>query len=219
MTTRAHGGARSRNFAVFALFGHVGGAALLGLACLILFPPLALLAAFGGGALAGWLGIALGALVLSDGDVRAADSALPPRRPWIMIAAGAVASVVVCTASLVLISRGGFLDGSPCQELGGGRAMHMSTVVTVLPAQYTCVYSDGVLALVSPAALATLTLIALAGAAAIAYALWALRADAAESHTRYLAVPVAAFLALYGVLGVVALLVPAVAATPAAFPS
>ena len=209
METRVVRSARARNVAVIALLGHVGGAVLLGG---VLLPYLGLPAVFVLGSLLGWVGIALGVSVLLLGAPADVAGEAPARRPWLAIGGGVVASVVVTTVSLAATAQRGFLDASPCE----GPHLLLGTADTLIPAQYTCVYSDGVVALVNPIVLALISFLALAGAAAIAYGLWALRSAPGETRARWFAVPVALFLAVDGVLGAVALVAPAALAV---FPS
>jgi hypothetical protein len=230
MKTRARYGSGPRNLAVFALFSHVGGAVVVGLLGALAAPYFALVGSFTGAAAAGWLGVLLGAIVLAASRTTANDPAgadssagrsgprepLPAVGPWLAIATGALASTVVASVTLVAHNQGGFLE-SPCQELSGGLGAHRGTIDTIIPAQYTCLYSGGVLPLVPPVVLALLSIVALAGAAAIAWGLWALRPRDADDgpETRIdtvlvvLATAVCVFLALDGVLGAVALLAPA----------
>jgi len=216
MKTRAKYGSGPRNLAAISLLGHVGGAALLGLICLMALYPLAIWGAFAGGALGGAAGAGIGLLVLVDERPRGDHK--PPMRPWLAILAGALASVLVTGVSLALeFDKTGFLDGSPCQELSGGRGPHMETVQTLIPVQYTCLYSGGVLPLIPPVVLAVLSIVALIGAASIAWGLWALRPRETDDgpETRIdtvlvvLAVVVGIFLVVDGVLGASALLAPA----------
>jgi hypothetical protein len=202
MESRVVQSARARNFAVIALVAHVGGAVLLGGAA---FPYLGLPAVFVLGSLLGWVGIALGVSVLLLGAPADAAGEAPARRPWLAIGGGVVASVAVTTVSLAATAQRGFLDASPCE----GPRLLFGTADTLIPAQYTCVYGDGVVALVNPLVLALISFLALAGAAAIAYGLWSLRSAHDETRARWIAAPVALFLAVDGVLGAVALVAPA----------
>jgi len=211
MKTRAKHRTGLRNLVAIVLLGHVGGAALLGLICLGALWPLGVWGAFVGGALGGAAGAAIGLLVLFDARPLGDGREEPPLRPWLAILAGTLSSVSVTVVSLTLYSnKTGFLDGSPCQDLSGGRGPHMGTVQTLLPLQYTCVFPDSTLLLVSSAMLATLSIVALASAAAIVWGLWALRGPEHRPHAVVvaLAAAVAAFLAVDGVLGMVALVAP-----------
>lgn len=230
MKTRARYGSGPRNLAVFVLFGHVGGAVAVGLLGALAAPYFALVGALSGAA-AGWLGLLLGAIVLaasrtttvaevadtaSDGWSESGDP-IPAIRPWLAIATGASASTVVASVTLVAQNQGGFLDGSPCQEHSGGLGVHSGTIDTLIPAQYTCLYTGGVLPLVPPLVLALLSIVALLGAAAIGWGLWALRPRDTDEGPEcridtvlvVLATAVGIFLAIDGVLGAVALLAPA----------
>jgi hypothetical protein len=199
-----------RNFAVFALVGHVGGAVAFGLAAALFAWSLAFWAAMGGAALGGAFGVLFGLLLLRVEDQRAdaaARVAPPPRRPWAAIGAGVVASVVVSWVSFsTTFGRSGFLEGSPCQELSAGRGPHIGTVQTLIPLQYTCVYSGGTFA-TAAAELVVVTTLALLGAVAIGWGLWRLASVRSASDTliRALAGFVAAFLATVCVAGVGAL--------------
>jgi len=198
-----------RNLAVFALIGHVGGGVLFGLAGALLAGPVALWGAFGGAALGGALGVFSGLLVLRAEFLQmdaAARVALPPRRPWIAIGVGVVASVVVTWVSFATsFNRSGFLDGSPCQELSAGRGPHIDTVQTLVPLQYTCVYSGGTLA-TAAVELAVLTPLAFIGAVAIGWGLWRMAgAGSADIVARVMAGVVAIFLVAVGVAGAGAL--------------
>jgi len=199
-----------RNFVVFALIGHLGGAAAFGLAAALFAWSLTFWAALGGAALGGGFGVFFGLLLLRAEETRAdaaARVALPPRRPWAAIGAGVVASVVVSWVSFsTTFSRSGFLEGSPCQELSGDRGLHIGTVQTLIPLQYTCVYSGGQFA-TAAAELAAVTTLALLGAVAIGWGLWRLARVRPGSDTllRALAGVVAGFLATVCVAGVGAL--------------
>ena len=170
MTTRPRHVFVPRNFVVFALVGHLGGAVAFGLAGALFAWSLAFWAAMGGAALGGAFGVFSGLLLLRVDDQRAdatARAAMPPRRPWAAIGVGVVASVVVSWVSFsTTFTRSGFLEGSPCQELSAGRGPHIGTEQTLIPLQYTCVYSGGQLA-TSAAELAVVTALALLGAVAI----------------------------------------------------
>ena len=200
-----------RNFVVSALSGHLGGALVCGLAGALWAGSVALWGAFAGAAIGGVFGVLIGFAVLRDEEPRAdatARVAPPPRRPWAAIGVGVVASVVVTWTSVAIdFQRSGFLEGSPCQELPGALGMHIRTIESLVPLQYTCVYSGGSLATVTFAQLAPLTLLAVFGSAAIVWGLWRLGATASTSDTvvRVLAGVVAVFLSIVGVAGVVAL--------------
>ena len=201
-----------RNFAVIALFGHVGGAALFALIGAAGGGAVAVWGAFGGAAFGGALGVFLGLVVSTTEDDSVDDAdrpSLPPRLPWTAIGGGIALSVAVCVISFVANFRhSGFLAGSPCPLLSDGRGAHRATIETFLPAQYTCVYSDGALPLVDPPLLAALTVMALAGAVAIAWGQWRLRALPAggiDPVVRILTGAVAVFLAADAVAGVVVL--------------
>lgn len=200
-----------RNFAAIAMSGHVGGAALLGLPALFSSGPSAVGAAFCGAAFGGGLGVFLGLVVLSSEDGFADDSnrtALPPRLPWAAIGVGVAASVVICWQSFVgNFMRGGFLEGSPCREWAGDSGRHLRTIETLVPAQYTCVFSDGELALVEPSMLLALTLLALVGAAAIVWGLVRLHRGRFDDDwvLRRLAAAVAVFLVVDAVAGAIVL--------------
>jgi hypothetical protein len=210
MTTRPRRVFVPRNVVAFALVGHVGGALAFGLAGALFAWSLAFWAAMGGAALGGAFGVLSGLLLLRVEDQRAdaaARVALPPRRPWAAIGAGVVASVVVSWVSFsTTFGRSGFLEGSPCQELSSGRGPHIGTVQTLVPLQYTCVYSGGTLA-TAAAELAVVTTLALLGTVAIGWGLWRLARARPASDTvfRVLAGVVAVFLATVGVAGVGAL--------------
>ena len=212
MTTRAGRRTGVRNLAAITLLGHAGGAALLGAVCLVAVWPLATWGAFAGGALGGAAGAAIGLVVLVDARPLGGVAEEPPLRPWLAVLAGTLASMLVTLVSVwVEFFRTGFLDGSPCQELSGGRGPHTGTVQTLVPLQYTCLFPDSTLLLVPPTMLAALSILALAGAAAIVWGMWRLRGPAQRPATVLvvLAAAVALYLAVDGVLGVVALLAPA----------
>jgi len=194
-----------RNLALFALAGHVGGAAVFGLAGIAVLGEFAQWAAFAGAALSGAFGVVIGAAVVRVDETDVPGRELrPPVLPWSAIALGTVLSVVVTACSVAAsLGTSGFLDASPCF---GDR------VDTLLPLQYTCLDADGPVALLRPELIA-LTVIAFAGAAAIVWGqigLWRARAASdgprADRAGRILAGVVAAFLALDGTLGVVVLL-------------
>jgi len=202
----------ARNFAVVALFGHVGGAVLVGALGALAAPYFALLGALFGAAALGGTGVALGLVLLPFGrPAPGEDDPAVSNRPWFAIAAGAVASTVVATVTLVAHSQGGFLDGSPCPIVVDGLGAHSGTIDTLIPAQFTCLYPGGALPLVPPPTLAALALLALAGAAALLWGLWRLRRAGQRPDTVIvvLACAVAFFLAVDGVLGAIALAAPA----------
>lgn len=201
----------ARNFAVLTLFGHVGGAVLVGALGALAAPYFALLGALFGAAALGWMGVALGLVLLPFGRPAHGDAVEAPSRPWLAIAAGAAASTVVASVTLVAHNQGGMLDESPCPIVVDGLGAHRGTIDTLIPAQYTCLYPGGALPLVPPATLAALVVLALAGAAALVWGLWRLRAAGhrPDAVVVVLAGAVAFFLAVDGVLGVVALAAPA----------